>query len=225
MSSSPSYLDPVVLHLLAGESVLDVGCGYARWCHLIQTSSWEAGLATPPAVDGFDAFRAERRALPSARPLPKRLAPGASVGARGPVGHGARGRDHRAPAAGRGGSAAEQLEGVAARRIIVTMPRNAMVGERGGADQIGGLRRVRGAQELAPDLVLPRPRLHRPRRRPRAEGAGADAADGDPDLADVQAAAPRGDDRSRTATCSRVAIRPGCRTRTQAPRARRRRRR
>lgn len=56
MSSSPSYLDPVVLPLIAGETVLDAGCGYGRWCHLITSNYWEAGLERPPEVDGFDAF-------------------------------------------------------------------------------------------------------------------------------------------------------------------------
>lgn len=57
MSSSPSYLDPVVLPLIAGESVLDVGCGYGRWCHLIRSNFWEAGASMPPLIDGFDAFQ------------------------------------------------------------------------------------------------------------------------------------------------------------------------
>jgi SAM-dependent methyltransferase len=56
MSSSATYLDPVVIPFIVGESVLDVACGYGRWCHLIQSNFWEAGLAKPPAVDGFDAF-------------------------------------------------------------------------------------------------------------------------------------------------------------------------
>jgi SAM-dependent methyltransferase len=56
VSSSPSYLDPFVLPLIVGESVLDVACGYGRWCHLIQSNFWEAGLAAPPAIDGLDAF-------------------------------------------------------------------------------------------------------------------------------------------------------------------------
>jgi SAM-dependent methyltransferase len=58
MSSSPSYLDPVVIPLVVGESVLDAGCGYGRWCHLLQSNFWEAGLTAPPIVDGFDAFEA-----------------------------------------------------------------------------------------------------------------------------------------------------------------------
>jgi 2-polyprenyl-3-methyl-5-hydroxy-6-metoxy-1,4-benzoquinol methylase len=56
MSSSPSYLDPIVLPLLAGGSVLDVGCGVGRWGHLIRANYWEAGLTEPPPVDGVDAF-------------------------------------------------------------------------------------------------------------------------------------------------------------------------
>lgn len=58
MSSSPTYLDPVIIPLIVGESVLDVGCGYGRWCNLIQSNFWEANLAKPPQIDGFDAFEA-----------------------------------------------------------------------------------------------------------------------------------------------------------------------
>jgi SAM-dependent methyltransferase len=46
----------VVLALLVGETVLDAGCGVGRWGALIRSNYWEAGLAAPPAVDGFDAF-------------------------------------------------------------------------------------------------------------------------------------------------------------------------
>ena len=58
MSSSPAYLDPVVVAVITESTVLDVGCGYGRWCHRVQSNFWEAGLATPPLVDGFDAFQA-----------------------------------------------------------------------------------------------------------------------------------------------------------------------
>jgi SAM-dependent methyltransferase len=56
MSSSATFLDPIVIPLITGASVLDVGCGYGRWGALIRSNFWEAGLASPPAVDGLDAF-------------------------------------------------------------------------------------------------------------------------------------------------------------------------
>jgi 2-polyprenyl-3-methyl-5-hydroxy-6-metoxy-1,4-benzoquinol methylase len=57
MSSSPTYLDPIVIPLVIGETVLDVGCGYGRWANLIHSNFWEAGLLKPPQVDGLDAFQ------------------------------------------------------------------------------------------------------------------------------------------------------------------------
>jgi 2-polyprenyl-3-methyl-5-hydroxy-6-metoxy-1,4-benzoquinol methylase len=56
VSSSWSYLDPVIVPLIVGETVLDVGCGMGRWGALIETNYWEAGLPAAPAVDGCDAF-------------------------------------------------------------------------------------------------------------------------------------------------------------------------
>ena len=58
MSSSPTFLDPIVIPLIVGETVLDVACGYGRWGNLITTNFWEAGFQRPPLIDGFDAFAA-----------------------------------------------------------------------------------------------------------------------------------------------------------------------
>jgi 2-polyprenyl-3-methyl-5-hydroxy-6-metoxy-1,4-benzoquinol methylase len=57
VSSSWSYLDPVILPLIVGNSVLDAGCGVGRWGSLIESNYWEAGLESPPVVDGCDAFK------------------------------------------------------------------------------------------------------------------------------------------------------------------------
>lgn len=56
MSSSWSYLDPLILPFIAGATVLDVGCGMGRWGALIETNYWEARLPSAPAVDGCDAY-------------------------------------------------------------------------------------------------------------------------------------------------------------------------
>jgi len=56
MSSSPSKMDEIVLSLISGNKVLDLGCGYGRWGVLLFTNYWESGLTTPPKVDGIDAF-------------------------------------------------------------------------------------------------------------------------------------------------------------------------
>jgi len=55
MGSSPCYLDPIVVPLIRGDTVLDVACGLGRWGNLIRTNYWEAGIERP-LIDGFDAF-------------------------------------------------------------------------------------------------------------------------------------------------------------------------
>lgn len=57
MSGSPSFLDPYILPLIRGESVLDVACGYGKWGHLIYCGYYEAGLEQPPRIEGLDAFQ------------------------------------------------------------------------------------------------------------------------------------------------------------------------
>ena len=55
MGSSPCYLDPIVIPLIRGSTVLDAACGLGRWGNLIRTNYWEAGIDCP-TIDGFDAF-------------------------------------------------------------------------------------------------------------------------------------------------------------------------
>jgi hypothetical protein len=56
MSSSPSFLDPIVLPLIKGSRVLDVACGFGRWGCLMRSNFFEWGLSDPPVVDAVDAF-------------------------------------------------------------------------------------------------------------------------------------------------------------------------
>lgn len=83
MSSSPTFLDPIVIPRLVGESVLDVGCGYGRWGALIHSNYWEAGRQTPPIVDGIDAFLPNVEfcaALPFYRSVRQHILPAALEG-------------------------------------------------------------------------------------------------------------------------------------------------
>ncbi|GEM_PF-1532522 len=54
MSSSPSFLDPVLLPLLKGKEILDVASGFGRWGCLMATNYFEWGLDNPPQVDAID---------------------------------------------------------------------------------------------------------------------------------------------------------------------------
>lgn len=56
MSSSPCFLDPIIIPLLRGKTLLDVGCGYGRWGCLVATNYWETEGGAPMDVDGLDAF-------------------------------------------------------------------------------------------------------------------------------------------------------------------------
>ena len=56
MGSSPAFLDPVVLPLVKGDCILDVGCGWGRWGTLLKFNYFEWGLSEPPIVDGIDAY-------------------------------------------------------------------------------------------------------------------------------------------------------------------------
>jgi len=59
MGSSPSCLDPVIIPLIKGSRVLDVGCGFGRWGMLIRTNYWETyspDLENHLEIVGCDGF-------------------------------------------------------------------------------------------------------------------------------------------------------------------------
>jgi 2-polyprenyl-3-methyl-5-hydroxy-6-metoxy-1,4-benzoquinol methylase len=54
MGSSPTFLDPVVIPLVRGECIRDVGCGWGRWGCLLRSNYFEFGLNKFPRVFGID---------------------------------------------------------------------------------------------------------------------------------------------------------------------------
>jgi SAM-dependent methyltransferase len=48
MGSSPVFLDPIVIPLIRGPRILDVGCGFGRWGYLCTTNYWETHNPMPP---------------------------------------------------------------------------------------------------------------------------------------------------------------------------------
>jgi SAM-dependent methyltransferase len=55
MSTSPLDLDPYVLPLVRGTRILDLGCGYGHWGHLVKTH-YTSLRSEPVSVTGVDIF-------------------------------------------------------------------------------------------------------------------------------------------------------------------------
>jgi SAM-dependent methyltransferase len=59
MSSSPICLDSLVIPLVQGPKILDVGCGFGRWGYLCTTNYWETRdpeAGRIPEIVGIDGF-------------------------------------------------------------------------------------------------------------------------------------------------------------------------
>jgi SAM-dependent methyltransferase len=59
MGSSPCMLDSVVIPLVLGPRILDVGCGFGRWGTLLTTNYWETyrpECGTRPSIKGCDGY-------------------------------------------------------------------------------------------------------------------------------------------------------------------------
>ncbi len=59
MGSSPAFLDLVVIPLIQGPRILDVGCGLGKWGYLCMTNDWETFAYQPdeiPIVVGIEGF-------------------------------------------------------------------------------------------------------------------------------------------------------------------------
>ena len=60
MSTSLLWLDPLVVPLVEGNSVLDLGCGFGHWGHVLTTHCHETKgrvSTNPPLITGVDAFQ------------------------------------------------------------------------------------------------------------------------------------------------------------------------
>lgn len=152
MSSSASYLDPVVLPLILGESVLDVGCGYGRWGSLIHSNFWEAGLSEPPAVDGLDAFQPNVDACaanPAYRHVWQQALPSA-LGDRWDTVLACEVIEHVPQE--QVAEVMDILEGAAVRRVILTTPN--FPAFRGGVDTVGGFNAYDAHRSYVPRSFL-----------------------------------------------------------------------
>jgi|WetSurSiteA1Bulk_404760.scaffolds.fasta_scaffold09364_2 SAM-dependent methyltransferase len=61
MGGSPVALDPVVLPLIHGPKILDVGCGFGKWGYLCTSNYWQTFCPTPgsrPEIVGCDGHQA-----------------------------------------------------------------------------------------------------------------------------------------------------------------------
>ena len=50
MGGSPTHLDPIVIPLIQGPHILDVGCGFGKWGYLCTTNYWETYNPMPPST-------------------------------------------------------------------------------------------------------------------------------------------------------------------------------
>ncbi|MBF0310518.1 MAG: class I SAM-dependent methyltransferase [Magnetococcales bacterium] len=60
MGGSPVFLDPLIIPLIEGPAILDLGCGFGKWGALCTTNYWETVAPVPqgrPRITGCDAFQ------------------------------------------------------------------------------------------------------------------------------------------------------------------------